>query len=367
MIILNRGKASLACAFVAAGLFALSAHSTFAATATVRAVRGMPKYTGTNGFPVVLKKGDKVPAGVTIRTGMGESVDLNIDGRPRLVTVGQNSRLKLDEAENAISLEKGELVGSFRKDESGGALAPLTVRTPLSVTQVTVGDLAVSADQGTHSMLSGHQATVQPISAQGLPAAPITLSAGSMASVQPNGQPTIARMSESVTANLLARVDNLNSSDQTVAATLKKRTGQTTPTTTQASPEPEPEPTNPGTGTQGYWKNHEEAWPVAQIVIGGVTYTRDQAISGMRSPTSRDVTYAMFQQLVAAKLNLMIGNQGNCISATITAADAWMAAHPLGSKVSGSSSAWTGSESGNSIMTTLDNYNNGRMCAPHRG
>src|SRR5262249_27465523 len=36
---------------------------------------------------------------------------------------------------------------------------------------------------------------------------------------------------------------------------------------------------NPGTGTPGYWKNHPDAWPVSSITVGGVTYTKDQAIS----------------------------------------------------------------------------------------
>jgi hypothetical protein len=40
-----------------------------------------------------------------------------------------------------------------------------------------------------------------------------------------------------------------------------------------------------------------------------------------------------------------------------------MAAHPVGSGVSGKSAAW-GEISG--IATMLDQYNNGLLCAPHR-
>src|SRR5690349_6339236 len=43
----------------------------------------------------------------------------------------------------------------------------------------------------------------------------------------------------------------------------------------------------PGTGTPGYWKNHPEAWP-ASIVVGGVTYTRDQAIAILSSSVTKD-------------------------------------------------------------------------------
>ncbi len=118
-----------------------------------------------------------------------------------------------------------------------------------------------------------------------------------------------------------------------------------------------------GTGTIGYWKNHPEAWPVESIVIGGKTYTKSQAISIMQQSVSGDKTYSMFPQLVAAKLNVLIGNVSSCISDTITAADAWLVKYPVGSGVSGNSSAWS---TGGPLQNKLDDYNNGRLCAPHR-
>ena len=119
----------------------------------------------------------------------------------------------------------------------------------------------------------------------------------------------------------------------------------------------------PGTGTLGYWKNHPEAWPVSQITIGGVTYSQAQAIALMSSPGKGDKTYDLFKQLVAAKLNVLIGNDSSCIDATIAAADAWMGTHPPGSGVKASSSAWAVA---GPLHQTLDDYNNGRLCAPHR-
>jgi len=119
----------------------------------------------------------------------------------------------------------------------------------------------------------------------------------------------------------------------------------------------------PGTGTLGYWKNHPEAWPVQAVTIGGRTYTKDQAIAIMATAGKGDKTYDMFKQLVAAKLNVLIGNSASCISATIAAADSWMSIYPVGSKVSGGSPAWT---AGGPMHQTLDDYNNGRLCAPHR-
>ncbi len=120
-----------------------------------------------------------------------------------------------------------------------------------------------------------------------------------------------------------------------------------------------------GTGTVGYWKNHPQAWPVDTIVIGGVTYTRDEAIAIMKTSNSRDATYKMFKQLVAAKLNVYIGNDSSCIADTIAAADAWMATYgPVGSGVKTNKPAWQ--NEGAALHEALDAYNNGLLCAPHR-
>jgi hypothetical protein len=127
----------------------------------------------------------------------------------------------------------------------------------------------------------------------------------------------------------------------------------------------------PGTGTPGYWMNHPEAWPTDydSIIIGGLTYTKEQAIALMFMPTSRDVTYIMFQALVAAKLNAAIGCPTACpgadIGATIAAADAWMWLHPVGSGVraGGPTSPW---RQGEPLYFLLDQYNNGLLCVPHR-
>ncbi|HOW84919.1 MAG TPA: DNRLRE domain-containing protein [Candidatus Aminicenantes bacterium] len=122
---------------------------------------------------------------------------------------------------------------------------------------------------------------------------------------------------------------------------------------------------SPGTGTPGYWMNHPEAWPVSSIMIGGRTYTMEEAIALMKAPVGGDKTYTMFAALVAAKLNVMIGNDAGCVSAAITAADAWMATYYVGSGVAagGPLSPW---RVGEPLCSVLDNYNNGLLCAPHR-
>jgi len=124
---------------------------------------------------------------------------------------------------------------------------------------------------------------------------------------------------------------------------------------------------NPGTGTPGYWKNHPNAWPVNTITVGGITYTKAQAIAWL-GKVGKDKTTTMFSSLVPAMLNLLIGNDGSCVNAAIAAGNAWMQIPPagygpVGSNVAASSYAWS---VGEPTHQTLDAYNNGLLCAPHR-
>ncbi len=123
-------------------------------------------------------------------------------------------------------------------------------------------------------------------------------------------------------------------------------------------------PISIGTGTQGYWKNHPDAWPVDLITIGGIIYSKTEAINIMDQPGKGDKTYDMFDQLVASKLNVFIGCTSSCIDQTIKDADIWLTNNPLGSNVKASDPAWQ--NEGSNLHTTLDDYNNGLMCAPSR-
>jgi len=125
-------------------------------------------------------------------------------------------------------------------------------------------------------------------------------------------------------------------------------------------------PPAPGTGTPGYWKNHPDAWPDAGVTVGGVYYSKETAIALMQMPASRDKTMTMFDALVAAKLNVLAGNDDSCIASYIDEADAWLAAYPVGSGVTagGAASPW---RVGQPIAAMLDSYNNGLLdCAQHR-
>ncbi len=123
-----------------------------------------------------------------------------------------------------------------------------------------------------------------------------------------------------------------------------------------------------GTGTPGYWKNHPDAWPVEEITIGGVDYTVTDAIAEMDKPVKRDMTYAMFQALVATRLNVESGSNKTCIMDTIANANIWINNHPLGSGVKAKDHlAWQEEDGGGEeLKDMLDDYNNGLLCAPSR-
>jgi hypothetical protein len=132
-------------------------------------------------------------------------------------------------------------------------------------------------------------------------------------------------------------------------------------------PQPPKPQAGPGTGTPGYWKNHPTAWPSDTITVGGVTYSRDQAII-MMGKVSGDKAVSMFSALVSAMLNVAVLNEHSCVDTAIAAGDSWMSTYgyPGHTKVAGSSVAWVGIGNGENTHQTLDDYNNGKLCAPHR-
>ena len=91
---------------------------------------------------------------------------------------------------------------------------------------------------------------------------------------------------------------------------------------------------------------------------------RSPRVAIIKMPVKGDKTLTMFPALVAAKLNVMIGNEASCIADTIAAADSWMYAYPPGSGVKANSDAW---DMGEYLYWKLDAYNNGYLCAPSRG
>ena len=117
----------------------------------------------------------------------------------------------------------------------------------------------------------------------------------------------------------------------------------------------------PGVRSPGYWKNHSDNWPVDSITMGGRTYTKLQAIALMRLPEKGDKTKSVFRHLVAAKLNVLAGNDDNCVADAISAADAWLMRFPICSRIKASGPQWKRIAAS---VSMLDDYNNGLLCAP---
>ena len=134
------------------------------------------------------------------------------------------------------------------------------------------------------------------------------------------------------------------------------------------------DPGQPGVGTPKFWKEHPEAWPVDDVEVGHRKYAKQDALTFMHESddddlagaavsVGADVTYDLFSAAVAAKLNVAAGAEAVCIGAAISAADAWLAANPVGSGVSATDPAWQG---GAPLLAGLSAYNNGALCAPAR-
>jgi hypothetical protein len=82
--------------------------------------------------------------------------------------------------------------------------------------------------------------------------------------------------------------------------------------------------------TQGFWKNHPDAWDgVTSLTIGGQTYTQAQLITILNTPPKGgDASLILAHQLIAAELNVDTGSvfSPDPIGSTITAADAFLTA-----------------------------------------
>jgi hypothetical protein len=124
------------------------------------------------------------------------------------------------------------------------------------------------------------------------------------------------------------------------------------------------------TFTQGYWKNHPDAWPTTSLTIGGVTYTEDELLVIFGTAPKGDASLILAHQLIAALLNeAAVPNPPAAVAQAIANAQAWMAANmdadgrlPYGTP--------SGSDAGNqatALSSTLDGFNSGQAGVPHCG
>lgn len=108
--------------------------------------------------------------------------------------------------------------------------------------------------------------------------------------------------------------------------------------------------------TPGYWKNHPEAWPIESIMIGGITYTKAEALEILWMANAKDATYQLASHLIAAKLNVANGVTAptSVLNAIADADDFLENDYPLGTNPRGADreyALW--------LKDILDNFNNG--------
>ena len=117
------------------------------------------------------------------------------------------------------------------------------------------------------------------------------------------------------------------------------------------------------TYTQGYWKNHEELWPVASLMLGSVLYSAAQADAILGQSVAGNGLVSLAHQLIAAKLNVANGADPTAAAAAIAAADALIGAlivPPVGG-------GYLDPSLTSSLIQTLDDYNNGVIGPGHCG
>jgi hypothetical protein len=117
------------------------------------------------------------------------------------------------------------------------------------------------------------------------------------------------------------------------------------------------------TYTVGYWKNHEEAWPVTNLTLGTVNYTKTQLLSILNESVDGNGLISLAHQLIAAKLNIAQGADPSAASACIAAADA-IIGNLVCPPVGGGSLDPADTDA---ITQCLDDYNNGITGPGHCG
>lgn len=115
--------------------------------------------------------------------------------------------------------------------------------------------------------------------------------------------------------------------------------------------------------TIGYWKNHEEAWPVDNLMLGNVNYTKAELLSILNEPAGGNGLIILAHQLIGALLNGALGADLSPIQAEIDAAHALignLVVPPVGA-------GYIHPSQTSALAQVLDDFNNGIIetnCGP---
>jgi uncharacterized repeat protein (TIGR01451 family) len=102
--------------------------------------------------------------------------------------------------------------------------------------------------------------------------------------------------------------------------------------------------------SHGFWKTHEELWPTDWLLLGGVEYGAAELAAFLASEGG-DATFHLTLQLVATKLNLLVGSDPGILP-VVEDAEAFLSIHPPGSDPKGADR-----QEAETLKDQLDAYN----------
>ncbi len=117
------------------------------------------------------------------------------------------------------------------------------------------------------------------------------------------------------------------------------------------------------TVTIGYWRSHPESWTrVATVTLGTVAYDRVQLLAILGQPARGNGLVSLAHQLIAAKLNMLLGAlPPPAVAEAIAQADALIGARvvpPVGA-------GWLSPGDTNGLTATIDAFNSGTLGPGH--
>jgi len=115
------------------------------------------------------------------------------------------------------------------------------------------------------------------------------------------------------------------------------------------------------TYSQGYWRNHSDAWPTTSLTLGTVTYQSAELMAILDNPARGNGLTILAHQLVAAKLNIANGADPSAVQQAIADADnmiAGLVVPPIGN-------GYLSPEQTGDLTETLTEYNEGTIGPGH--
>lgn len=110
--------------------------------------------------------------------------------------------------------------------------------------------------------------------------------------------------------------------------------------------------------TQGYWKTHANAWPMATLTIGGISLSKSECIDVLKTAPAGNAVLILEHQLIAAMLNVA-GGSNPAAQILINLANSVLTNHVYGGVLTNSvaPSSTLGQQMVN-LSDQLDSYNN---------